>query len=345
MYRKYAAHITLALSVFIALAIIAGGCIQPEGTQKTMQPKKNITNENVSKNATKEETVIIAGPCEGRTNEEVDLCLLNLSMCSQIKSISLRDECYYNLANCTEILNKSLRDECMLKQKLTECEKQDNINLCKALAANDPIYCGVNENCIFSYSYEKGDDSACAKLNDYDYKEYACKAIAQANFHICYELMYEASQKECLKLYAKTTGVDGNICSKISYDEYKEDCYKGVAENTLDYTNCLLISTYKTHKECISNVARDTANATICEKLRKFYTDKEWQEDIDFCKTMVAQVNYKPQICQELMNTGYRSGCFGGSIVDGKVSKEDCDMIDSNEYPEWSAECYKRAAK
>ncbi len=336
----------IAFMLMLAAGLMLSGCITPitpEPPQKEPPKQDIIPNESIAdKNATVKEPIII-GPCQGYSISEVDGCLYNISLCSHISSMQLKDQCYYNSANCTEILNESLRSECALKAKLAECEKEDNINLCKALSTGDPLYCGVNENCILKYSYEKGDDSTCSILDDY--AKYACVAAARANYRVCYEMQYEASQKECLKLYASITGVDGNICSKISFADYREDCYKGVAENTLDYSNCLLIGTYKLHRECLSNVATNTGNATICEKLRQFYTEKEWQEDVDFCKTRVAQVNYKPQICQELKNTGYRQGCFGGSIVDGKVQKEDCDMIDKNQFPEWSDECYKRAAK
>jgi len=333
--------------IFTALIfglIILAGCTQPvEEAHETYAENKtngtNITNE------TSALPIITIGPCNSTDRREVDMCLLNNSMCADIASDDVRDECYYNGLNCTAIHNESFKSECEIKVKLMECEMQsEDINLCKALATHDPLHCGANADCVLRYANKSGDESACRLLSDYSAT--ACRAVAANDYGMCYsELQYDATKKECLKLFAQYTGKDGNICNNISSHSYKEDCYKGVAEATADYSNCLLIETYNLHKECLLNVAVQTADHTICNLTRLAYSTAVRNQDVNFCMTMVATAHYKPQYCQDVYDAKYKWECFGNSIVDGKVKKEDCDQIDKALYKEWSEECYKRVAE
>ncbi|MGB9634975.1 MAG: hypothetical protein ACPL0A_00700 [Candidatus Micrarchaeia archaeon] len=331
-----------ALLVFL-LFITVLGCIQ-QPVERGPEARLNETAQNETMNKTANETVtlIIAGPCNGTTRQEVDECLNERGICWDIKNISLRDDCYYNSMNCSYVLDPDRNAQCTRKVKLMECEGSGDESFCKAMAMKDYTYCGTNADCITRFAYKTGNTEPCTLLGKIDNS--TCIAVATGEYSNCYELeLYEASQKECIKGFSKYTGVDGNICKELTTASYRDNCYYGVAEASGDYSNCLLIGSYNTHRDCLTTVAVKTVNASICDKMRLGSSSRQQRTDISFCKTRVAQINYKPWICQEVTDAEYKWGCFADSIITGKTKKEDCALIDNKTYPEWSAECFKRA--
>jgi len=320
----------------IAFSLMAG-CLEQPAKPKPSKPNitENITQNITTENATKEITV---GPCKGETRADVDACLMNNSLCADIENAQLKDYCYFKNMNCNKIVNDDLRHNCQISVGFSACTNEANQSLCRALAVNDPYYCGSNTECLLMYAYKTNTSDTCNLVGGTGYEKSACKAIIAYDPYKCYVYeQYEATQKECIKLFSKITGVDGNICSQIKEQLYREDCYSGVAYSSRDYSNCLYITTYKTKKDCILNVAIETANASICEYSSTF------TDDIGYCKERVAEYNLMPSICQEINVPGYIWPCFANSILNNKTLKSECYKITNPLYNDWKEECLRRA--
>ncbi|MEM4332014.1 MAG: hypothetical protein QW500_01915 [Candidatus Micrarchaeia archaeon] len=331
----------VALAIAVVLFVAMSGCLEPQKPTIPTKPDSNGKDNLAATNKTEENITkeIVVGPCRATTQKGVDVCLLQKGICDDISDALMKDSCYMAARECNKIADDDMRHSCQISVGFSECEGVKEQALCKALLTNDSYYCGDNTDCLLKFAYKINSTKPCALIVG-DYIRSGCRAAVLGDPFKCYVYEeFEASRKECIKTYARVTGKDGDLCAQITNDNYRDDCYYGVAEASGDYSNCLLVKAYKTRKDCIIAVASKTVNPDICDYSSDFDNDKA------YCKVRVAQYNLKPSICQNINVAGYIWGCFADSIVDNETPISECDAITNPMYKDWRNECYKRARK
>lgn len=145
------------------------------------------------------------------------------------------------------------------------------------------------------------------------------------------------------------------ICSKITFDEHKNQCYTQMATRTKDVKICEKIEKSKYDSnlaECYANVAYATVNKSMCDKV----SIREWRnycfigiasktEDVKICNDIeqisirnwciseLAQVTKDVALCEKISTEEDKISCFSG-VAQAKSDPEICNKIPPEKKPE-----------
>lgn len=332
-------YLTLAIASLFLFTLMVG-CLNLENGNGSGLDHNDTDDELNKTNQTEviEDVLIVVGPCNSTILLDVDVCLLEHEMCSQIKTPELRDQCFYTQLNCEMINDEDKRKDCTLISIERECQQSPFPSLCKVLLTDNVEYCGKNEECLTYYAKEVRDESLCEKIET-GYKKSACIAIVNQAWNMCYQLeKYEATQSECLKIYSEVTGTGNTLCEGLEESRYYYDCISVVALNTNNEKLCSKILIYNLRRDCYYNLAMEHDRAEVCDLSPD-------QDDASYCRTRLANKLYKPVLCEPINNPKFKWGCFGDSIVKGKTKLSECNKINGNLYPEWKELCINIAVE
>ncbi|MBN1941604.1 MAG: hypothetical protein JW772_05475 [Candidatus Diapherotrites archaeon] len=209
----------------------------------------------------------------------------------------IRDDCYWdvfqktsNMQLCEKLIDTERKTECLNSTVVTN----EDIDDCKALPTDQNI-------------------DACLKNI----------AITQENYLICAEITDSNSRGSCYNELTSFFDSNSNdtLCKLIVRAEDKSNCYKKLADATLNEEYCNKLSVTKDRSECISSLGIEKSDPSVCEKILKTQT-VPW----DDCFEAIALATDDADLCTRIQSVVRMFSCVGDLAVELK-SLGICDVF------------------
>ena len=253
-----------------------------------------------------------------------------------------------NLLGSVSQTGKVSLAQCKAKQynpdkpnEVGDCYKQygmesKDINSCKSI--------GVYPNdvsCAIGVAVAVGDIKICDQVSNFtsyeapQYGVQGCRtgyAIANKNcedfpFSQAGNTAYKPDRDNCFSGLASDT-LDDSYCGKISSEYTKDACYQIVGQRKNDITICDKMVAFDLKDEfkgsCYLQIARSTKDTSICDRLT-FFSNYQ-----GVCYAEMASAHEDPSICEKIATQHDKDGCYQG-IANKKADASLCDKVSVTE--------------
>lgn len=332
-------------ALFLLAFLFLSACTQEQppgpGGQVTPPPINASSNATNLLNAT--------APCGDGCLLGKALASLDQSLCANISLNATRDDCYLGISksDCSKVIDSGRRDSCYLSQakdstelclnysspdycylNVTSCGTMD----CAAAKLDDPALC-VTQQCNYDFAL-KGNSQACPLLND-SVSQTACAKIAGTG--TCASLTNEFYQYKCWSTVAYQKE-DYSFCQKITTNAslYFNGCVTDLAVKITNSSFCDLIRDTEFRDDCYYDYAQTTADVSQCLNIK--YYDQQ-QND---CMYRVALKFARPDFCNNMTFSNYRTTCYSGVILSGNpLTPDSCATVQDQI---WGDKCFMQLA-
>jgi hypothetical protein len=163
----------------------------------------------------------------------------------------------------------------------------------------------LKDECFDFFGKNELKEEYCNQINNNNTKNncYIYIAIEKQNVSLC-EFVLEKYKgiRECENQVAVATQ-ELNICNQLTYILERELCYKQLGIATMNLSVCnLIVDTDQYKKECYYGVAKNNQDTNICYQYSKFL-------DIEYCLTEIAKITHNSTLCKDIKTVWLKEDC------------------------------------
>jgi len=278
---------------------------------------------------------------------DIPLNKKDLSTCNNIQNKMNRYKCYAIIGAAKEDSSVCEKIKITYTGPISTCYKgvavgKKDISVCEKIHYKHQ-HLEEKDDCYAAVAEAKKDPSICEKIK-YDFIKKECYylvAVAKQNNSICNlisenetddynaDIRYTKSHcNESVDLEKKLNAIakgDISLCGEIqyinkyiTYGNYQDQCYSGVAVVKKDISICEKILGDTNEREyCYSDIAVAKKDLSICDKIA--------DDDVnDSCYRRVAEARKDVSICEKIQDQDDREWCY--KLV--AIAKEDISICD-----------------
>ncbi|RLG69721.1 MAG: hypothetical protein DRO04_02970, partial [Candidatus Iainarchaeum archaeon] len=269
-----------------------------------------------------------------------DICVKELALqkndadlCKKIRNTEMKDDCILALSSevlvadaCREISNEEKQRKCYWNSAF----KAENAEYCMNLPikTEEEDYNGFNrDNCIVELAKEIQNIEICYLASDEDVKEECILSLVEVvpDKNACLKIKNKNRKNSCLFSVASQLK-EASICDEIDkkfYAKLWNECYRIVAEDTLNLSYCDILTDEEIKGRCYGGVISKTAEYDKCKELKPLqYQTEQPHKARDYCYYELAVDKGEYRFCDEIWHDRTKGYCYGEVNYNKSVEDE-----------------------